>query len=344
MGFLAAAGAIIGGIAGAKKKKGLGAETEIEQMARDSNQAQFQSLRDMLSVGAGRRDVFNATREQRRLAERLGTLASTGGLPTEQDITRTRGIADMLFQGQREAQSQAFQQQEVNASRRAALSGRALTDPVLQNQLAQQQIQQSRQLAADQGSFATQLALQQPMQQLQFAAQRADVLSGLGQQAMQNRTAIIGLGQQLATHEIERRKMIMDAERSRGGGIGGFFKGAIGGAGAGMGIASGIKNLAGGGRPGVPNPGGGGGGGGGQGGFSGFSSPAPQVPFFLDRNPMQFSQAPGPFAPMTPTGGSGVINSPFTGNIDLFDINAIGRQNQAANPMQGFNPGQRFLR
>lgn len=322
MGFLAAGiGALAGGIAGAIKKPGLGAETELEQNARNATQAQFKSLQDVLSAGPGKRDFFRGIQSQRDLAAQLGQLSQSGGLPTEADITRTRGISDLLFQGQREAQNQSFQQQEVNASRRAALSGRSITDPVLQNQLAQQQTLQSRQLSAEQGSFATQLALQQPLQQLQFAAQRADVLGGLGQQAIQNRQSLLGLGQQISASEFDRRQAMMQAERSRGGGFGGALTGAIGGAGAGMGIAGGLQNLS-------------------QssqrfasqqaltraqtGAFNRFGTQPfqPQAQTFQS-NPFEFSPAQGPFQPMTPSGASGVINSPFTGNVDLFNMQGL---------------------
>ena len=271
--------AIFGGIVGAIKKPGLGAETELEQQGRAATQENFKSLRDILGAGPGKEEFLTGIQAQKDLAVRLQGLTESGGLPSRADIRQTRDLAGGLFAGQREQLNQDFEQQRIQASRQAALSGRAAFDPILANKLAQSQTRQSRLLSSQEGAFGIGLALQQPERQLGFARERTGILTGLGQQGISNRNFLLGLGRNLQQSERSNRFQSAKFEGSRGGGFGGAFSGAIAGAGAGLSIGSFAQRAFGGGS-----------GGSGLGGFTGSNRVdfgTPELSFVNESRPRQ---------------------------------------------------------
>lgn len=198
-------------------------------------QSQFQSLSDLVASGPGREDIQAGVESQRGLAALLAEMQETGGLPQQEDIQSGEAIARRLFGGQRTALEQQFEQQSIQASRQAAIAGRGGADPILQAKLAQEQSRQAALLEAQQGSAAQQLALSLPGQRLGFAGQRADVLTGLGQRALQNRLTLTQLGQSLLGQEREFRVRTATKNIQEGGGLGQALSGAISGGIAGFG-------------------------------------------------------------------------------------------------------------
>ncbi len=225
-------------------------------------QQNMETLQGLISAGPGQQDVESSLDARRELASLLGMTAENGGLPTSEDISQTGTLAADLFQGQREAQRQAFEEQNQQGAQLAAQLGRGVGDPVVQQRLRQQQLQQSAQLDANQGSLAAQLAMQQPDRRIGYATQQSDVLQGLANQALQARTGLIGVGQQLQQGErnfrIAQGKTTQTSTSKSGGGLGGAVSGALGGAGAGLQIAGAFNKLS----------SGSGAGGGGGGGYS----------------------------------------------------------------------------
>jgi len=156
---------------------------------------------DIAAQGLTRADIGAGVGAQRDVASELQRLAQTQGLPGAQDISRAQGFARDIFAPQQLALRQQFAQQRGQAAQQAAVLGRGPSDPVLLNKLAQSQAQQQALLGAQQGSLSAQFAQTLPTRRLGFLQQRAGVLGGLGQQAMQNRLSILGLGSQLLGQE-----------------------------------------------------------------------------------------------------------------------------------------------
>lgn len=254
-GIIGGVGAGLGGLAGL-----LGGQSETvtrRELAPASagelrgGELALQNLNDLqalLAQGPGASDVQAGTDAQRQLAALFQQASQTGGAPGAQDISQAQGLAAQLFQGQRFAQQQAFEDQRVQASRAQARMGRGSFDPILQNKLAQEQTRQSGQLAADQGAFATQYAMQLPQQRLQMAQQYAGVQAQLASQAMANRQALFNLGNQLQTQGQNFRAGTATTQQitPQQGGFGGLLTGLLSGGATGIKAAnafsgSGIK-------------------------------------------------------------------------------------------------------
>lgn len=161
----------------------------------------FNELKDIVAQGPTSSDVARGVQSQRDLADMLKMYSEGGNIPSQMDVERASMFAGQVFQPERVAMEQAFSDQARDYSRRAAIQGRSLTDPILAAKLASEQTRQSSMLGARQGSFAAQFAQQQPLQRLSFASDRANLLTGLGNQAMVNRQAILGIGSQLLNQE-----------------------------------------------------------------------------------------------------------------------------------------------
>jgi hypothetical protein len=260
LGTALAIGAGIGALAGAIPKTssqdwsssislGPASKTETNQLG--FLEQNFNDLRALSNAGPGKQDVQNSLNSTRSLADMFGQYAQSGGLPTDQDISSSNQIATNLFNPQRVAMQQAFQDQSTEANRRAALMGRSMNDPILAAKLAQEQTRQGAMLEAQQGSFAQQFALQQPDRRLGYASQQANVLGGLATQAMANRQALSAMGEGILGREREFR--LATANRSgtqsstSGGGIGGAISGGLAGAGMGANLFSMFGNSGGGG-------------------------------------------------------------------------------------------------
>ena len=179
---------------------------EFESGLRQQQQDLFDQLSALTtSSGLGASDVQASVGAQRGLADLLRQFQETSGLPSQGDITRSQDLTSALFAPQREALRQSFEQQGIQASRHAAFLGREANDPILANRLAQDQTRQQSFLSAQQGASAQELAFQLPGQRLGFAAQRADILGGLANQAFSQRSALLATGNQLSQQERAAR-------------------------------------------------------------------------------------------------------------------------------------------
>ena len=247
------AGALIGGVAGSQEdviknssRSGvdLAPASQEELYGKNLLMSNARSLEDLVSAGPGKSDVSASTDATRSFASMLDMYAKNGAMPTAQDISQGNDIAAKLFQAQRVGLNQAFEDQNVNYARQAALMGREQTDPILRAKLAQDQTRQQALLNANQSAYANQYALNQPFQRLDFTSQRANVLGGLASQAMANRQALAAMGEGIMNNERNFRLATAThwgtGEQRSGGGLKGALMGAMAGAGAGASIASGM--------------------------------------------------------------------------------------------------------
>lgn len=174
-------------------------ETALEQQATSGLSGNLGALQGLVDAGPGQADVTAGAAGMRDLASMLQGLSSPTGLLQAQQAN-VQGYTDLgnqLFGG-------VLRQQNDQAMRQAALSGRQGYSPILQNKLAQQRLDTV-------GSFAAQQALSAPMQQVQFAQQRSGILDELAQRASANRQMILGLGSTL--REQDRAYRINTGER-----------------------------------------------------------------------------------------------------------------------------------
>lgn len=237
--ILGAAGGILGAIGGAQgsqqnqtTRRDLAPASAGETRGGELALQNLNELQSLLAQGPGAQDIAAGTGAQRSLADLLSQMQQSGGLPGAQDVQAAETFAGQAFQGQRNALTNAFEDQRVQASRAQARMGRGGFDPVLQNKLAQEQTRQSGQLAADQGSFAAQFAQQLPQQRLGYAQQFAGVQAGLASQAMANRQALFNLGSQLQNQGQQFRlgSATTTTSQSQPGGLMGALTGGIAGA------------------------------------------------------------------------------------------------------------------
>lgn len=254
--------AVAGGVAGAMGNHSSSSTTvnqgpasELESRAyqsllgKDPSMSPFggmQGFESMLSqYGPNGQDVGNATASQRSLASMYGDYAKTGGLPGQGEIDTANKFAQDIFSAQRTQLNQNFQDQQMQFNRQLSSTGRGTSDPVFAAKMYDQMQRQQALLGSQQGSYAAQMALALPQQKLQYATQGAEIQNALGQQAMQNRSTILGLGSQLMNSERQYRLQSagQTQQQSSGGGLGGFLTGALGGASAGAGVMSGLGAL-----------------------------------------------------------------------------------------------------
>lgn len=212
-----------------KQREGILAQAQTQ----GDVQSQYGFLKGLVDLGPGSSDVSAGVQSQRELADMLRTYGQQGGnLPTESDINTSNSLAQKLFGAQQAQLRQAFQDQTIEASRRAAIQGRSISDPILAAKLAQEQTRQSNVLNAQQGAWATDWSLQQPMQRLGFMSQRNDILTGLANQAMNNRQSILNLGNQLMAGErawrsgISSKKNVEESSPGFAGIMSGILSGA----------------------------------------------------------------------------------------------------------------------
>lgn len=235
--LIGAVGGAVSGLSGKTTSKRLrvGDADIFERRLREAQSGFFDQLRSLTEAGAGRADVASATEAQRDVASRLQTMAQSGGLPTDDDVKKATEFAHTAFAAQRTRLSQAFDDQRVAAARAAAQLGRETNDPILQAKLAQEQTRQQDVLSARQGAAAQEFALALPGQRLGFAAQRADVLGGLANQAFANRQNLLSIGNQLAQQERKFRIQTGTKEKTQEGSL---AQGIMGGL---TGLASGFN-------------------------------------------------------------------------------------------------------
>lgn len=168
----------------------------------------YNALRDMMDAwngnpeALGRNSVIaNARQANDKLAEMLTSMRESGGLPGEADIKAGTDIAGKLFQGQRTALSQRFEDMNTEYARKAASMGRDVMDPILQAKMGQEKTRQSAQLSADEGASAQMHAMNLPGQRLSYQQMMVDLQGGLAQRAWDNRSAIMAAGMQIGQSE-----------------------------------------------------------------------------------------------------------------------------------------------
>jgi hypothetical protein len=259
----AGAGALLGGIAGGQGDKSKQTTTtsvnmrSIDQLNRGrsgleatgvkAQEDYFSQLQALLGQGPGASEVTAGLQSQNSLADLIQSMVGSGGLPNQAQIGQAQGYASQIFDPQRVAMQQSFQDQDIASQRLAAKLGRSGADPILRNKLAQEQTRQQAMLQSQQGAFASEQAMQQPQRQLQLAEALAQVRGGLASQALQNRQTLLGLGNQLAQSERDYRlRAAGSTSETRGvsgGGQAGQISGALAGAGMGMNLAGGLSSM-----------------------------------------------------------------------------------------------------
>lgn len=244
-----AGAAVAGAVAGSMKDKkesssgiNLAPANSTEDYGQGLMNKSAHELEGLVGAGPGKQDVTNATGSSRDLATLLDQYSKGGYLPNDQDVATGQKFAGQLFQGQRTALNQNFQDQTNNFNQQAALMGRDPNDPVFRNKLMQEQTRQTALLDANQGAFGTQMALDSPMQRLQFKQQQTQVLGGLASQALANRQALAAMGEGIMTGERNFRLQTGTkwGKEESGGGLKGGLTGMLAGAGAGFGMAGGF--------------------------------------------------------------------------------------------------------
>jgi hypothetical protein len=255
-----------GGVAGSKPDKSksqyasytdAGSATAAEQTGQNGMLDSYAKLMEMVNAGPGQQDVARSYSSSRDLASLLDDYSKGGYMPTSSDQSQAQSLAQGLFNPQRVAMQQAFQDQNTQYARQAALMGRSPTDPVLAAKLAQEQTRQSAMLDANQNSFAMQQAMNNPLQRLGFATDKNNILSGLATQAMANRQAIASMGEGIMNNERQFRLATATHYGNQQTESGGGFKGAFNGVMATAGTMASIGGMA----MGMPSMGGAGGGG-----------------------------------------------------------------------------------
>jgi hypothetical protein len=249
---LGAAGAILGGIAGAQGDKSsqsmqvnVAPETALEKQINPALGQNFSALQDLINAGPGQQDVTNSLNSQRALADLLKQLQQTGGMPTAQDTQFANQYTNDIFAPQQMQMQQAFQDQQRMGNRQAAMMGRGPGDPILLNKLAQEQTRQQQMLGSQMTAFRSEQAMGMGDRRLNFANQLAQVNGGLATQAMQNRQALMSMGSQLKGQDQNFRlgTASKDVTSSSGGGMMGALSGALSGAGAFAGAAPGLASM-----------------------------------------------------------------------------------------------------
>jgi len=235
--------ALLGGIAGQQGNKSsqtYSSQVNVAPASQEELNAtrgisnSFDQLQQFSNLGPGAADITAGYNSQQDLAKMLQQFAAGGYAPTQQD----QQLALQMLAPQQLAAQRAGEQAQTQYARNAALTGRGLNDFSFTNSLNKQLGNLQQDLAAQQ----SQLAAQQPGMRLGYQQNLTDLKSGLATQAMQNRAAIAGLGSQIQS--AERNFRLGTAGKSgtqdtmSGGGTQGFIQGALGGAGAGFGLAN----------------------------------------------------------------------------------------------------------
>lgn len=243
-------GALLGGIAGAQgqqatQRRTIGPESGLSKYIRnDIFQPQLGQLESFADV-FGLQDVQAGRQGQLDLAQMLQGLSESGGLPTAQDIQTARGSASNLLAGERASLQNSLSRAQEQSNRQAVQMGRSTNDPILQAQLRRQGIEAEREIAGRETALTQQIGSSLPFQRLQFQQQRAGVLQGIGSQASTMRSNLLNLGTNIQNMENAIRLGQQTTSFSQGGGMQGALTGALGGAGAGLGLLGGINALGG---------------------------------------------------------------------------------------------------
>lgn len=217
----------LGGIFGRPRQ----VRSPFEQQALQGMSGTLGSFQSLIGAGPGVEDVAAGVGATRDFATLLGNLQASGGLPGQADISAGRNFASRLFAAREEQLSQSFEDQLRQANRAAAASGRSVNDPILRARLAQEQTRQQRSLQAERMGAEAQYAEGALGRRVEFGGQRAQTLMGLGNQALANQQNLFSMQQGLFNTAAQTR-------RTEQSGFGALLQGALGGAGAGMQLAS----------------------------------------------------------------------------------------------------------
>ncbi len=227
-------------------------QSGLESAAYQQQLSGFADLQKLIGQGPGANEVGANTQFQNQYANQLQGLMNNIANPNQQANFAT---AQQYFAPQQTALNQQFQQQGIESDRLAARLGRAGNDPILRNKLAQEQTRQQTMLNSQIGSFGQQLPQFQAEQIMGVGNALSNLRGGLATQAMNNRSTLLGMGQQLGA--AERQYRLQTAQRtgsqtsqtneSKGGGAGQQLAGAIGGLGQFAGPISGALGSLGGG-------------------------------------------------------------------------------------------------
>lgn len=250
--------------------------SEQELMAGKDISAQYDWLKQFLGQGPGLEAQTQANTDQNSFLQMMRGIASSGGMPTDEDRRQSNIFADDLFKPQMEALNQSFTQQNEGAARLAAQLNRPINDPIIQAKLRQEQMRQSSMLSADRSAFVAQESRNSPFRRLELQGQLADASSGLASQAMANRMQLLNLGNSLQSQERNWRLQTAEKygtqEAHSGGGVTGAWGSMMGGIGSAVGIAGSFM---------------------GTGGASSATGSAPKSPQIAGGMDMQTSQAYG---------------------------------------------------
>lgn len=211
--------------------------SNLEASATASQEALFGSLNQLVGAGPGQSDIAAAMAAQQGYGNLLQQQMAEGGLPSQGQIGAGQQYAQNIFAPQQLMLQQQFNQERVNQQRLAARLGRRANDPVLANKLAFSQGQLQQNLSAQQGAFAAQTAMSLPERQALLAERLASVRGGLASQALQNRVALLNMGNQLSASERQyrintaRRGTTRQENVLKGGGEGQMLAGVVGGIG-----------------------------------------------------------------------------------------------------------------
>lgn len=233
--YAAAGGALIGGIAGAKKKPARQV-SELERQASANALGSLNSFAQMTAAGANIGDVTAGAQSQRDLGALLKQYQGSGMY----DMAAGKTLSNEVFGQQRQALQMAFQDQMAQANKAASLAGRSTNDPILRARLAQEQMRQQMQLNQGQAQATLDFARQSVTDQIGLAGQRASVLGNLGNQAMANQSTLFGMSQNALASERQISWQQQQFDATKGGGWMGALSGAMAGAGAGLSMAQGM--------------------------------------------------------------------------------------------------------
>jgi len=180
--------------------------SNLEAQAVQSQEDVFGQIGQLTAAGPGQSDITAGLQAQQGYGNLLQQQLGMGGMPSQQQIGAGQDYAQSIFAPQQVALNQQFNQQRIEQQRLAARLGRRMNDPVLANKMAFSQGQLQQQLSSQQGAFAAQTAMSLPERQAMLAEKLANVRGGLASQALQNRVALLSMGQQLAASERDYRR------------------------------------------------------------------------------------------------------------------------------------------
>lgn len=211
----------------------------VETAGSNASMDQFNQLLALTNAGPGAEAVSQGFQASNSYADMLNNVLQSGGRANQNQIDASNQYASQIFAPQQTALNQQFNDQRIQASRMAAKLGRPGNDPILANKLAQEQTRQQSMLNSQQGAFGAQYADSMVGRQLDLGSSLMNVRQGLATQAMNNRTTLMGLGQQLVNSERNYRLQTAgrsnssNGTQSSGGGLAGAISGGLAGFGTG---------------------------------------------------------------------------------------------------------------